>query len=85
VAVIAKLVPNFKVVPAAVGTPETATTTTTAAKTGGPATTAPTPPPTVFQVPGTFGPLTPVQVAINGKTVSADLLGPNSYEYLPAS
>jgi hypothetical protein len=42
-------------------------------------------PPPIYQVPGIFQPLTPAEAAINKVTVSADLLGPNSYMYVPAS
>jgi hypothetical protein len=42
-------------------------------------------PPPVYQVPGIFQPLTPVEVGINRTTISVDLLGPNSYIYEPAS
>lgn len=42
-------------------------------------------PPPVYQVPGIFQPLTPAEVGINRVTITADLLGPNSYMYVPAS
>ncbi len=37
----------------------------------------------VSQVPGSFGSLTPVSVAVGNKELAWPLLGPNSYEYLP--
>jgi rubrerythrin len=40
-------------------------------------------PPPIYQVPGIFQPLTPAEVGINRVTISADLLGPNSYMYVP--
>ena len=36
----------------------------------------------VYQVPGPFGSLTAVSVAIAGKEDAWNLLGPNSYEYV---
>jgi hypothetical protein len=36
-------------------------------------------------VPGIFQPLTPAEVGVNRVTISADLLGTNSYMYVPAS
>ncbi len=42
-------------------------------------------PPPVYQVPGIFQPLTPAEVGVNKVTITADLLGPNSYMYVPAS
>jgi rubrerythrin len=41
-------------------------------------------PPPIYQVPGIFQPLTPAEVGINRVTITADLLGPNSYMYVPA-
>jgi rubrerythrin len=42
-------------------------------------------PPPIYQVPGIFQPLTPAEVGVNRVTISADLLGPNSYMYVRAS
>jgi hypothetical protein len=80
-AMMAKFVPNSKVAPPPPGAP-TPPTTTTSVKAVGPTTTAPATAPPAYQVPGPFGPLTAVQVVLDGTTVSADLLGPNSYEYI---
>jgi hypothetical protein len=59
------------------GTTTTIAGTTTTLKGGNP--------PPIYQVPGIFQPQTPVEVGINRVTISADLLGPNSYMYVPAS
>jgi hypothetical protein len=80
-AIVARLMPEFLVVPEPVD--DTAATTTTVAgptttvpAVGGPAELAP-----VYQVPGPFQPLTSVQITIGIDTINADPLGPNSYMY----
>jgi hypothetical protein len=79
-AVAAKLIPTATVVPPTAAQEALATTTTTAAK----ATTTTTPAAQlipVAQVPGSFGSLTAVSVAIAGQEEAWNLLGPNSYVY----
>jgi hypothetical protein len=80
-AIVARVMPDYLVVPAPVDA--TAVTTTTAAgptttvpDVGGPAEVAPT-----YQVPGAFQPLTSVQITIGIETINVDPLGPNSYMY----
>jgi rubrerythrin len=62
--------------PATAGPTTTIVGTTTTLKGGNP--------PPIYQVPGIFQPLTPALVGVNKVTISADLLGPNSYMYVPA-
>jgi hypothetical protein len=59
------------------GTTTTVAGTTTTLKGGNPS--------PIYQVPGIFQPLTPAEVGINKVTIEADLLGPNSYMYVPAT
>jgi hypothetical protein len=80
-AIVARLMPDYLVVPApvdpsAAATATVAGTTTTVPAVGGPAELAP-----VYQVPGPFQPLTSVQITIGIETINADPLGPNSYMY----
>ncbi len=82
-AIAASLIQTVQIVPipADLAAAVPATTTTTIAG----ATTTTTPANLlipVYQVPGPFGPLTPVSVAIAGSEDAWNLLGPNSYEYL---
>jgi rubrerythrin len=64
-------------IPASAATTTSAVGTTTTLKGGNP--------PPIYQVPGIFQPLTPVEAGINKVTIEADLLGPNSYMYVPAT
>ena len=83
-AIAAGLLPTTTVVP--LSPEEAAATTTTTAIAGATTTTTPANEAVkVAQVPGSFAPLTPVAVAIAGVEEAWNLLGPNSYAYLPAT
>jgi hypothetical protein len=81
---LAKRLPGATIAPPAAGAPVATTTSATAqgATTTAAAGEAPS---SVYQVPGSFSPLTAVAVSIGGATMSIDLLGPNSYVYEDAS
>jgi hypothetical protein len=83
-AIAATLIPTVTVVPPTATEQEVAAATTTTTVAGATTTTTPAaqliP---VTQVPGSFGSQTAVSVAIANKEEAWNLLGPNSYEYVP--
>ncbi len=83
-AIAATLIPTVTVVPPSATEEEVAAATTTTTVPGATTTTTPAaqliP---VTQVPGSFGSQTAVSVAIANQEEAWNLLGPNSYEYLP--
>lgn len=84
-AIAARLLPTATVVALSPEDAAAATTTTTAIAGATTTTTPANEAVQVSQVPGSFAPLTPVAVAIGGVEEAWNLLGPNSYEYLPAT
>ncbi len=80
-AIATKQIPTATVVPLTPDEAAAAATTTTTIKGGTTTTTPPNQAVQVAQVPGAFGSLTAVNVAVAGKEQTFDLLGPNSYEY----
>jgi hypothetical protein len=79
-AVLAGVIPNSLVIPAAAPPPSDTTAPPT---TEGPDEVADRAP--VFQVPGAFQPLTSVEITIGITTINVEPLGPNSYMYQPAA
>jgi hypothetical protein len=85
-AIAATFIPTFTVLPPLPAEEAAATTTTSTTIKGGTTTSTPANQAVpVSQVPSPFGSLTAVEVAIAGSEDTWDILGPNSYQYVPSS
>jgi hypothetical protein len=79
-AVITKFLPNSSVIPPnSATTSGNANTTTTEKAKETTTTSGAAAAPAIAQVPGSFGPLTTINVLLGGQIVSTDPLGPNSF------
>jgi Ferritin-like domain len=85
-AVASTFIPTYTVLPPLPAAEAAATTTTSTTIKGGTTTSTPANQAVpVAQVPSAFGSLTAVEVAIAGSEDAWNILGPNSFEYVPTS